>query len=310
MTAHGVWAVITAFRPHPALVDEVISVASQVNGVVVVDDGSGPSSDAVAAAIAVHGATVIRLATNSGIAVALNAGIRAAIDAGASAVVTFDQDSHIESGFVDSLVRARDAAIAAGVPVGLVVPEHFADVRQAHGTTREGILFARRVIQSGMLLDRSTIEDIGGMWEPLFIDLVDTEYELRCLSHGLIPIAAPGLRLTHSLGARFRRRGRLPLPAVPRIMTLSSPFRYYYRARNRVLIVRRHAWKHPVRLLSDTVTDAAYFGVVCVLARPRSAMWRILLAGTGAGARGIGGRIPPDVEALASTVRWAADRID
>lgn len=310
MSARGVWAVITAFRPHPALVEEVASINSQVDGVVVVDDGSGPSSEAVATVIAQHGATVIRLATNSGIAVALNVGIRAAIDAGASAVVTFDQDSHIEAGFVDSLVRARDAALAAGVPVGPVVPEHFADVRQAHGAVRDGTLFARRIIQSGMLLDRSTIEEIGEMWEPLFIDLVDTEYELRCLNHGLTPIAAPGLRLAHSLGARFRRRGSLPLPAVPRVMTLSSPFRYYYRARNRVLIAKRHGRRHPARLLIDTATDAVYFAVVCALARPRSAMWRILLAGARAGARGVGDRIPPSVEALASTVEWAADRIE
>ncbi|MEV8369425.1 glycosyltransferase [Microbacterium sp. NPDC064584] len=308
MASHGVWAVVTAYRPGPSLAGEVASILRQVDGVMLVDDGSGPEFDSTLKAAESRGVTVIRLRENSGIAVALNAGIRAALETGADRVVTLDQDSRIGLGFVEALVDAHDHAQRSGLRVGPVVPEYFAEVRQAHGDSEDGVLRARRVIQSGMLLGRDLLSHVGLMLEPLFIDLVDTEYELRCSSAGFVAVAAPGLVLEHRLGVGYRRRGPA-LPGIPRVMMLSTPFRYYYRARNRVLVNRLHARRHRGRILRDTVADAVYFTVVCAMARPRKAMWSLLKAGWHDGRTGRGGRMAPRVAAVADSVRWAADRI-
>ena len=310
MARDAVWAVVTVFRPELSLVAALGAIQDQVDGVVVVDDGSGPLYDEAMEAAAHNGAVIVRLSTNSGIAAALNRGIRAALDAGADAVVTFDQDSMIGDRFVDRLLHARDGARAQGLIVGPVVPEYFATVRQAHRRDGKGVLRARGIIQSGMLLDRETIERVGGMFEPLFIDLVDTEYELRCLERGLAAVAAEGLRLDHRLGARYARRGRFWLPGVPHVMTLSDPFRYFYRARNRTLIDRRYLLRQTPRILRDSAIDAVYFAVVWAIARPRRSMWILLRAGRRAGRRGSGGRIPADLESIAAAITWAADRID
>src|SRR5690606_21558408 len=125
----SVWAVFSMFRPSETALEAVGSVVSQVDGVVVVDDGSGESADGVFERLVSDRVTVIRRSENRGIAAALNDGMARARAAGARYVVTFDQDSRVPPGFVSALLRTHDDASADGVRVGLVVPEYFAGVR-------------------------------------------------------------------------------------------------------------------------------------------------------------------------------------
>lgn len=306
MTLESVWAVFTSYRPDAGLLTAIMSVRAQVQGIVVVDDGSGPTATSVLDAVHADGAIVIRSPENAGIANALNVGIEAAIAAGADAVVAFDQDSHAQTGFVDALKAARARARATGISPGPVVPEFFDRVRQSYATDENGNLLARRVIQSGMLLDAETLRTVGLMDERLFIDLVDIEYELRSLTAGRPAVAAPGVRLDHALGRHYAVRG-LRIPGIPRVMMLSTPFRYYYRARNRVMIDARYARRHPSRIVRDALQDYVYFAVVWSLARPRRAMWRLVSTGIRDGRRGHGGRMPTALETVAASIRWAAD---
>lgn len=298
----GVWGVVTVHRPAgvpPLLAD----LAPQVTGIIVVDDGSGSEFDSVRADIASSGALVVALEHNSGIATALNRGIRCALDNGATAIVTFDQDSTIAPGFVDALSAAREHALAHGVPAGPVVPEFFADVSQAGSSTRHEVVYAAHAIQSGMYLPADVVERVGLMDDSLFIDLVDTDFELRCLDSDLPCIVAPGVRLPHRLGARYRFPG--PLGALLPTLTLSTPFRYYYRARNRIVLARRHP-RHRARLRSDARADYAYFVIAWMLAKPRSTMRRLLVAGFRDGRAERMGRMRPELSAEAARVTWRA----
>ena len=297
-----VWGVVTVHRPAqvPPLLGDL---APQVTGIIVVDDGSGAEFDVIRADIASTGAQVITLESNRGIGAALNHGIRCAIEHGASAVVTFDQDSTIAPGFVAALGAAHDHARAHGVPAGPVVPEFFADVSQAGSSTPQGVVHAAHAIQSGMYLPSEVLERVGLMDEALFIDLVDTDFEIRCLDADLPCIVAPGLRLPHRLGARYRVPG--PLGAVLPTLTLSTPFRYYYRARNRIVVGRRHP-RHRARLRRDARADYAYFLIAWMLARPRSTMRKLLFAGFRDGRAERLGRMSPELAADAARVTWRA----
>lgn len=306
MSLEPVWAVLTSYRPDSGLLDAVESVRDQVDGIVVVDDGSGLAAAPLLETARTIGATVIVSKSNLGIANALNRGISAAIDAGAAAVVTLDQDSRVPNGFVDALRSAHESACATGLTPGPIVPEYFAEVRQAYAHDARGNLLAKDIIQSGMLLDSATVASLGPMDEDLFIDLVDIEFELRSRDAGRPAVAAPDVRLEHSLGQRFRRRGPI-MPGVPRVMMLSSPFRYYYRARNRVLVDARYQRTQGWRVVRHSLRDYAYFLIVLSLARPRSAMWRLLSAGIRDGIAGKGGKMPQSLERVAASIRWAAD---
>ena len=160
-----------------------------------------------------------------------------------------------------------------------------------------------------MLIPLRTIDAVGELREDLFIDLVDTEYELRLLRRGYRVVAVAGLRLGHSLGTKHERRmfGRVVhLPGIPPEVTLSTPFRYFYRVRNRLVIDREYFRSAPARITRDTLLDVLHFGNALVLARPRRALAQIYRVAVVAALRGRMGRMPAGLQAVAGTVRWDA----
>lgn len=309
MIPGAVVAVITSFRPDEGLLATVDALQGQVTEIVVVDDGSGSGSDDTLERIGERGARVIRLLENSGIAAALNVGIRTALERGADFVVTFDQDSQPNHQFVLALVEAHTRAAADGHAVGPVVPEYFAGVRQVHRTEEDGTLIARHAIQSGMLLSRELLSRIGLMREDLFIDLVDTEFEMRCAASGRFTIAAPGLHMGHTLGSQYARTffGRaFRAPGIPPVVTLSTPFRYYYRVRNRLVINRVYWRSHLGWIARDTALEAVHFCNALMLARPRRRLWSLYAAAIADARHDRMGRMPAPLQAAATAISWAA----
>ncbi len=292
-------AVISVFNPDVDLQAHVDLVRAQTSHVVVVDDGSTTPPSIREA----DGVRVVTLPVNSGVAAALNAGIVACLEDGADAVLTLDQDSTLPDGavaeLVSTLLRLKGRA-------AFVAPEFFGDVSQVIERGPGETLRTRRTIQSGMVVPRETFDRVGLLREELFIDLVDIDFELRCHAAGLEGYAAPGLRIGHRLGHRYERGplGRFRLPGLGSDVTLSTPFRYYYRVRNRVAICRL-PWKGRVGwMLRDAVLDAAHFVDVLVASRPRRVMWRIMRAGWRDGRRGTLGPAPEWVLREAATVTW------
>lgn len=304
-----VWAVVSSYRPGSGLADVVSSVMAQVTGVVVVDDGSGPVANMALDNAETLGAVVLRLSKNSGIAAALNHGIEHAMASGARAFVTLDQDSELPSGFVDALLALHASISRSGLRPGPVVPEIFAGVRQAGPDPSSGLLVARNAIQSGMLISRDVIDAVGRFREDFFIDLVDTEFELRCAAAGYVTYAAPGLSLGHQLGTRYSVGGPLGVALRSRAVTLSSPLRYYYRARNRVRLEKMYGSRYIWRLTRDGVVERVHFLLAFLIAKPHRPMWGVLRAGLRSGRRNGAGRAPDEVEMLAARVTWNAREI-
>ncbi|MFF7292074.1 glycosyltransferase [Microbacterium sp. NPDC008134] len=308
MSASPVWAVFSTFRPGDGAFDAVSSVISQIEGVIVVDDGSGPAAEPVLVRLEAAGASVVRRPSNDGIATALNDGIERAIRAGAEFVITFDQDSRVEDGFVQDLVAAHDAATRTGARVGLVVPEYFAGVRQQTGPVAP-FGDAANVIQSGMLIPAIVIAEAGPLRDDFFIDLVDMEFGLRLRARGWRVLAAGGVRMEHTLGTRYRRElfGRtVALPGVPSEFSLSTPFRYFYRVRNRLILNREYFFSAPGQIIRETVLDGIHFVNAWWVARPRRALARVYRAALVAAVRDRMGRMPEALMPIAAEIRWDA----
>ncbi|MHA7987254.1 glycosyltransferase [Rathayibacter sp. CAU 1779] len=300
-----VFAVMSVFHPDETVLENVARTVRQVDAVIVVDDGSGPEYRETLDAVEGAGATVVALEENSGIAAALNAGIRASSLAEQDLLITLDQDSRLPDAFVDQLKATLDRAVAAGLPAGIVAPATFAGVDQTGRDLGSGFVEALRPIQSGMLVTASALKTIGLFDEELFIDLVDVEYYLRALKHGLASVAAVGVDLPHELGQiqSMRMLGRTVST------TLSTPFRYYYRARNRVVITRRYLDLDPALLRNERNRDLAHFGVAMAFARPRGAFVRVLWVGWRDGRGGRLGRISQSTMSRVRAVRWRGERV-
>lgn len=313
LEARRVAAVISTYLPDRNLDSIVSALVGTVNEVIVVDDGSGTEADDALSGARRQGAHVLRSTRNEGIAAALNRGARAALDRGATHVLTLDQDSLLDRDDVERLLAEIERADGLGHHVAFSVPEYFSSVRQVHEERGDGVLLARHAIQSGMLIPAATFAHVGMFREDLFIDLVDTEFELRCDRAGFVGVAAPGVRLEHSLGASFERPRWLRwllLGRGPSDLTLSTPFRYYYRVRNRQL-VNGEFWRTRFTwVMRDTVVEWAHFVIAALVARPRNALWRLYARALRDARRGRLGRASEADLELARRIRWSVDRTD
>lgn len=231
--------VVPVHAPPPEVVTRIADLTRQ-GPVVVVDDGSPARSRALLAEIAAQpGVEVLAMGGNRGIAAALNRGLTAAFAAGASAVVTFDQDSTAEPDHLARLHRWLSATDRLGV-VGPAMIE----ARHMPDPDAIGPHDAGELLQSGMLIPRSTWEEVGEFDEDLFIDFVDHDYCLRVRRAGLRVLVDPTLTMQHRLGDPDGRQ----LPPIAGRHPRSShhgPDRRYYINRNLVHMVRRYRHDDP-----------------------------------------------------------------
>ena len=287
--------VVTAFRPSPDLVQNVASLLSQAGKVVVVDDGSGPGYEDTLAEVATAGADVVRLPHNSGIGAALNRGVERARQSGAIRyIVTVDQDSVLPPGYVQALLSGEEAARAQGITPGLIGPARIHGNPVMSSGTHHGIVLGKEPIQSGLMVTTEALDHLGAFREELFIDLVDTEYYLRARDAGWPTILADA-EFDHSLGTFVEARifgRRIRLPGGPLKVRIAAAWRYYYIFRNRLLVSRQYARRHPSWVAAGYWSDLRHLAVVTLLAPERSARLASVAAGLRDGLQGKTGKKP------------------
>lgn len=307
MTSTLVAAVVPAFDPPGNLADLVADLRAQTGRVVVVDDGSPDAGTGqVLVACADAGAVVLRHEINSGIAAALNTAVAEARSRWpeVTAILTVDQDSRLGTDHVDRLVAAWRTAVADGLAVALVGPEHVEGLpsmvrRGWSGRSGRqglpGVLPGREPVQSGLLVPTAVLDRVGAFDESLVIDGVDTDFFLRCLDAGGEVVVAPGTTIGHRLGTGHpvRLLGRpVVVAGRPLVLTVSAPLRYYYLSRNRIRLVRRHGRRHTGWAVGQVVGLARHLLLVQTLVPGRRVRARELRHGLRDGLRDVGGRRP------------------
>lgn len=279
VTPNGVCAVIVSYNPDSFVLTRLIeALLPQVAGIVVVDNGSEID---VAALLADWSVTVLPQGLNLGVAAGFNQGIAWAADNGFEQVLLLDQDSVPAPDMVGKLLEMLKWLTDKGEPVAAVGPVAY-DPRTGHeaGFARVGLFRFRYVsagtgeqavkadflISSGSLIPMSTIRQIGGMDEGLFIDLVDTEWFLRAAASGLYAYGVPSALLQHGIGDHATQ-----LKVVGcKVGSLHhhDPLRHYYIFRNSILLSRRpyiqRRW-----VLNNTIQLVGMFVYFCLFTPPR-----------------------------------------
>jgi rhamnosyltransferase len=287
--------VVTAFRPSPELISNVKALLGQSGKVIVVDDGSGPGYEDILAQVAEAGADVKRLHVNSGIGAALNKGItRARQYETIRYVLTVDQDSVLPSGYVQSLLAGEAAAKARGVTPGLIGPARITGNPVMSAGMKNGIALGKEPIQSGLMFTSDALDELGNFREELFIDLVDTEFYLRATDAGW-PTVLADAGFDHSLGTFVDARvfgHTVRLPTGPLRVRTAATWRYYYIFRNRILVSRQYARKHPLWVAAGYWADLRHLAVVTILAPGRAARLAAAASGLRDGLLGRTGKYP------------------
>lgn len=317
--ASGVVAVVVTYHPETEATNALLrALAPQVGDVVVVDNGSPDATIEILGAIASDiGATLLPLGSNLGIAAAQNAGITWARGRDARFVLLSDQDSLPASDMVDRLLAgfaqgSAEAAEGARPPLAAVGPitmdgrnEGAALLfsaqrwgpRRAQIPLADGALVeAAFLIASGCLIDRNTLDTVGGMNEEWFIDHIDLEWGLRARRAGYGLYGVVGAGLSHALGDRTQN-----IPGRRRDVHIHSPVRNYYMARNTVLLIRSGLMSPWWRWgYAGWITKYAVFYVLAVPLRAVRA--RLLVRGLWHGLRGRTGPIPEQGRQTARSV--------
>lgn len=241
--------VAVTYRPDEAVIGEVLErAATQVGALTVLDNDSPTTagahwSDRV---LVPDGVEVRREPTNIGLGAAYNRAAAIARERGARYLLLLDQDSLLEEGCVDALLRHADRRRSRG-PLGAVGPT-FVD-----GRTGERAPFVRFgfplnhklhapdgedvdvdfLISSGSLIPLRAFDAAGAFDEGLFIDSVDMEWCFRAKAAGLQLAGVADARMLHTIGDELVR-----LPGGGS-MFVHSPLRLYMMTRNRVALWRR-----------------------------------------------------------------------
>lgn len=219
------------------MVANLSNTRAQVQGIVVVDNGSNPEElSPLRQAAPELGYQLIENGENLGIAEALNRGVKWAKEQGFPRVILFDQDSRITEGFLDTMLETLEShqqreRVASLHPRYM---EPYTDIGPIIRRAADGGPFVS--ITSGALMPVWIFDRIGYFASEYFIDEVDTEYCLRIRAAGYILADSQQAVLRHAigqptsvtvLGFRFRPSNH-------------SAIRRYYMYRNRIALYRKY----------------------------------------------------------------------
>lgn len=244
------FGVMSTYSPDSRVVAGIEIISRQLDKLLIIDDGSQDSS--ILDSIAIPNVEVHKSPTNQGIANALNQGISIAVIAGASFILTLDQDTIPDEGYVQKCKKLfLESATSTRIGLALSdkingtpsIPPRYSP--ESYGLVDEGI-------QSGMMISTECLEEIGNLDESLFIDCVDTEFCLRARRNNWNIAIVPKTNIQHALGEDlvFRPFGiRIAKSEQEPTFQAHQPFRQYYISRNNLDLA--------LRLLSSNPKQAA-----------------------------------------------------
>ncbi|WP_040639731.1 glycosyltransferase family 2 protein [Microvirga lotononidis] len=279
-------AVAVTYNPEIALLAQVLeSVSPQVQGLVIVDNGSTNAGEIRHVATRYNG-QLIEIEGNIGIAAAQNKGIARARDDGFTHVLLLDQDTVLASGMVRDLADNLAALTHRSERVAAIGPAYFElnSRRQTRAYRADGLRVSRLslaaetrpiasdfIIASGSLVPLSVLEAVGSFKEDLFIDLVDVEWCFRARAAGYRSYLSPTAAVEHRLGSGTVRVGS-------REVAVHVPVRNYYWVRNALWLARQPytplAWR-----LYFISRSLAFLATYPVLADKRALRLRLILRG-------------------------------
>jgi rhamnosyltransferase len=250
-----VLAVAVTYNPDSDLLGQVLqSVAAQVQGIVVVDNGSA-NAGKVRDIASATGSQVIQNKQNLGIAAAQNRGVAIARAEGYSHILLLDQDTILAPDVVADLSKNLIALEKELGGVAAIGPAYYElnSQRQTRAYRANGFRLSRLslkdrdhpvesdfIIASGSLIPLSVLETVGGFKDDLFIDLVDVEWCFRARIAGYKSFLSPSATVDHRLGTGTTGLGS-------RRIAVHAPTRNYFWVRNALWLARQHitplAWK-------------------------------------------------------------------
>jgi rhamnosyltransferase len=284
MKSESVCAVIVTYHPTAAMVENIQNDLLQVQGLVVVDNGSNSDElNTLRQASQTLGFQLIENGENIGIAEALNQGVRWAKNKGYLWVLLFDQDSKITPGFVAQMFETWESHPHRD-RVASIHPRYIDSSSGVEPIVRRakdgGPLTS---MTSGALMPIWIFDTIGLFATEYFIDLVDCEFSLRIRAAGFLIADSRRAMLLHTAG-NPQRMSLLGFSFGP---THHNAVRRYYMSRNRIVTYRKYFFALPSWVFQSLYYDFLRETLKCFIGeKDRARKFRNFLLGTWDGLRG------------------------
>ncbi|MBA8878827.1 glycosyltransferase family 2 protein [Phyllobacterium myrsinacearum] len=279
-------AIIVTYNPDVTGLGKLLTaIGPQVSHVIIVDNGSKTNVGQWLAEQNVK-TEFVALGSNYGIAKAQNVGIDRAGENGSDFILLLDQDSVPAPNMATTLLAAARAQIARGIKLACVGPR-YEDSRQNNPppfikiegfrlqrqtcASADSVVDVDYLIASGSLIPMTTIEDVGGMKEELFIDYVDIEWGLRAQHKGYRSFGVCAAEMQHDLGDK-------PVKFRGRYIPVHSPLRHYYHFRNAVWLYRQ-SWPRANWKVVDAIRLVRKFVFYSFFTTPRLEHARMMTTG-------------------------------
>jgi len=277
MTADSVCAVIVTFHPSAKMLENLSNVLAQVQGVVVVDNGSDAGEvDPLRVTSQTLGIQLIENKENLGIAEALNRGVRWAKGQGYPWVILFDQDSGITEDFMGQMFSAWESH-PDSERVGSIHPRYVDPATRLEAVVpRASDGSPLLPLTSGSLMPAWIFDKIGWFASEYFIDGVDWEYSFRIRAAGYLVADSKRAILLHAAGN----------PTSTTILghtfhpTHHNATRRYYITRNRIVFCRKYFRSFPSWVVSGAYAQFKETIACLLIEEDRARKFRNILLGT------------------------------
>ena len=226
---------VILYHPDADVYDNILSYLHQVERVYVVDNSSHPDPVLTEKLVNTDNVCYMGDGVNKGIAAALNTAANKALADGFRFLLTMDQDTRVEEGYVSALFEAF--TYMPEDRIGIIAPDYAPHPR----ASREKFQPVLVTMTSGNLLNLDVFRVLGPFLEELFIDHVDHEYCLRINKNGYSVIQANTTTLAHRPGNPH------PINLYFKTFRFSShsPLRFYYYCRNGFYVSRLYRASFP-----------------------------------------------------------------
>ncbi len=227
-------AIVVVYNGRDDVVAAIAALRNEGLSVLIVDNGSSEETLALLKNLQESsGVTIDRLGVNRGIGFALNRGLSRARAEGFHWILTMDQDSIVQPGFM----AAYSEAIRQDRQMVCLTPHIDTGIKRGRAGRAGSVSYA---ITSGNLVRSDVAELVGGFDEEMFIDCVDFDFSLRIRGAGYQINRVEQAHLKHRIG----EPRKLSL-FIRRLYVQHPPSRRYYMFRNYFYVAERHVTRFP-----------------------------------------------------------------
>ncbi|WP_143959152.1 glycosyltransferase family 2 protein [Litoribacter populi] len=230
-----IYSIIVTYNPDLSKLDNSVMrlISAGCYKVIIVNNSSYPLN------LKKDSITVINLMQNLGIGKAQNIGMEMAYSEGADFFLHMDQDSLIDPNMINRLLSSYFFLQNKGYLIGLIGPVDY-DIDSLKPSIpkfnkgkmiEKDLISVSETLSSGSLIPSHIYNEVGGLNEDLFIDVVDFEYCWRIKRSGYLIIRDFKAKLFHKLGD-----GRVKILGFLHVGN-TAPFRHYYAFRNSVYLI-------------------------------------------------------------------------